>query len=198
MHSLTDIELWALVKQDDATAFEVLYSRHWESCYTTCYWHLLEQEGAKDLVQELFVDLWDKRKQINIQETVEGYLKIAVRNRIYNYIRSLNIKKRHYDTIGQETRESGFSTEELNSERELRQLYQQEIGKLPPKMKEIFTLNKEKGLSITQIAAQLSLSEQTIKNQIGNALKKIRTGLEYYRLLMLPLLFSLSYFLVSL
>lgn len=198
MHSLTDIELWALVKQDDATAFEALYSRHWESCYTTCYWHLLEQEGAKDLVQELFVDLWDKRKQINIQETVEGYLKIAVRNRIYNYIRSLNIKKRHYDTIGLETRESGYSTEELNSERELRQLYQQEIGKLPPKMKEIFTLNKEKGLSITQIAAQLSLSEQTIKNQIGNALKKIRTGLEYYRLLMLPALFFLSYFLGSL
>ncbi len=194
MHSPSDIELWALVKQDDSSAFEVLYNRHWEKCYTISYWHILEQESAKDLVQELFVDLWDKRKQINILETVEGYLKIAVRNRIYNHIRSLSIKKKHYDTISQDSREDGFSTEELNNERELRRLYQEEIRKLPPKMKEIFTLSKERGLSITQIAGQLSLSEQTIKNQLGNALKKIRSGLEHYRLLLLPVLVYLSSF----
>lgn len=196
MQSFSDIELWALVKQDDATAFEALYNRHWEKCYTISYWHILEQESAKDLVQELFVDLWDKRKQINIQETVEGYLKIAVRNRIYNYIRSLNIKKKHYDALGQDARETGFSTEDLNNERELRRLYMDEIGKLPPKMKEIYTLSKEKGMSITQIAERLSLSEQTIKNQLGNALKKIRSGLEHYRLVALFLvIFSLCCFL---
>jgi RNA polymerase sigma-70 factor (ECF subfamily) len=155
----------------------------------------MEQESAKDLVQELFVDLWDKRKQIHIMETLEGYLKAAVRNRIYNHIRSMGIKKRHYQTISQESKESGVSTEELNNERELRKLYQEEIGKLPPKMKEIFTLNKEKGFSISQIAEQLSLSEQTIKNQLGNALKKIRSGLEHYRLLWLWLFFSLTVFL---
>lgn len=194
MQSFSDIELWALVKQDDATAFETLYSRHWEKCYSISYWHLMEQESAKDLVQELFVDLWDKRKQIHIMETLEGYLKAAVRNRIYNHIRSMGIKKRHYNTISQESKESGYSTEELNNERELRRLYQDEIGKLPPKMKEIFTLNKEKGFSISQIAEQLSLSEQTIKNQLGNALKKIRSGLEHYRILWLLIFFSLAVF----
>ncbi len=75
----------------------------------TCW----SRKVPKDLVQELFVDLWDKRGQINVMETMEGYLKTAIRNRVYNHIRSLGIKKRHYDTIRQDVKESGFPTEEL-------------------------------------------------------------------------------------
>ncbi len=165
-------------------AFEALYNRYWEKFYTLCYWHLLEQETAKDIVQELFIDLWDKRDKIDIRETAEGYLKVAVRNRVLNHIRSVNTKRKHYDAA-RSAIEKETHSEDLNNERELRRLYQEEIGKLPPRMKEIYLLNKEQGMSIAQVADQLSLSEQTVKNQLGNALKKIRGGLEHYRLLSL-------------
>ncbi len=165
-------------------AFEVLYNRYWEKFYTLCYWHVLDQDTAKDIVQELFIDLWDKRDKIDIRETAEGYLKVAVRNRVLNHIRSVNTKRRHYDAA-RSTLEKESQSEDLNNERELRKLYQEEIGKLPPRMKEIYMLNKEQGMSIAEVAGQLALSEQTVKNQLGNALKKIRSGLEHYRLLSL-------------
>lgn len=189
MHSYSDIELWALIRQDDSGAFQTLYNKYWEKAYTVCYWHLLDQESAKDIIQELFVDLWDKRGQINIHDTVEGYLKVAVRNRVFNYIRSRNTRKRHYYAATKDFPEGTFSTEELNDERELRKRYQAEVEKLPLKMKEVYILIKENDLSIKQVAELLSLSEQTIKNQIVHALKKIRNGLEYYSPFLLLILY---------
>ncbi len=187
MNALSDIELWLLVKQEDATAFETLYNRYWEQSYKTCYWHLLDQESAKDIVQELFVDLWVKREQINITETLEGYIKVALRNRVFNHIRSLNTKKKHNHNAAVQAPVAGSEVQERYSEKELRQLYLAEIGKLPDKMKDVFTLNKEEGYSISEVAQKLSLSEQTVKNQLSNALKRIRSGLEHYRIVMILL-----------
>lgn len=186
MKEYSDIELWILVKQGDSGAFEKLYRRYWEKFYTICYWHLLDQESAKDLVQEAFVDLWDKRAQIDISKTVEGYLTVTVRNKMFNHIRSLKIQKKYYDFIEKDRNEAISNVDEQSNERELKKLYHEEIGKLPPKMKDVFTLSKEQGLSITEIAIRLSLSEQTVKNQLGTALKRIRSGIEHYRLI--PLL----------
>lgn len=187
MNALSDIELWRLVKQDDATAFEILYNRYWERSYKICYWHLLDQESAKDIVQELFVDLWVKREQINITETLEGYIKVALRNRVFNYIRSQTIKKKHNHNAAEQAPEAGLEVQERYQEKELRQLYLKEINKLPEKMKDVYTLNKEGGFSISEVAQKLSLSEQTVKNQLSNALKRIRSGLEHYRIIMILL-----------
>lgn len=162
--------------------------------YTVCYWHLLDQEITKDIIQELFVDLWDKREHINIQDTVEGYLKVAVRNRVFNHIRSRNTRKRHYYAATKDLPEGTFSTEELYNEKELRKLYRAEVEKLPLKMKEVYILIKENDLTIKQVAEQLSLSEQTIKNQIVHALKKIRNGLEYYSPFLLLILYYFDVF----
>lgn len=180
MNTLSDLELWFLIKQGDSVAFGLLYNRYWEKLYTLCYWHLMDQEGAKDIVQELFVHLWAQKEELNIETTMEGYLKVAARNRIFNHIRSITTKRRHLNTIAKDYEDAGYTTDEQNRERELRRLYTDEIQKLPEKMKEIFTLNKEEGLSITELAQKLSLSEQTVKNQLSTALKRIRSGLEHY------------------
>lgn len=194
MNNRSDIELWALVRQGDANAFEILYNRYWEQFYTICYWHLSDQESAKDLVQEVFVDFWEKRKQIDISKTVEGYLKVSVRNKMFNHLRSLKIKKKHYDFISKGGEAANADVDERSSERELKKLYQEEIRKLPPKMKDVFMLSKEYGYSITEIARKLSLSEQTVKNQLGAALKRIRSGIEHYRLLSLLIWIYLTLF----
>lgn len=193
MNTLSDLELWLLVKRGDHPAFEEIYNRYWEKLYSQCYWHLMDQEGAKDIVQELFVHLWDKKSEIRIEHTMGGYFKVAVRNRIFNYIRGTIIKRNHLNAVGRNYEDANNSTEEKSRERELNRLYQEEIQKLPPKMKEVFTLNKEAGLSITEMAERFSVSEQTIKNQLATAVKKVRVGLEhYYRLLFLLLFFSVN------
>ncbi len=94
MDTLSDIQLWLLVKDNNRLAFSALYNRHWESSYQVCYWLLRDQEAARDIVQELFIDLWVKKDQINITKTFEGYLKVALRNRVFNYIKSVADQKK--------------------------------------------------------------------------------------------------------
>jgi RNA polymerase sigma-70 factor (family 1) len=185
LNTFSDIELWTLIKKDNSQALGELYDRHWEKMYATAYWHVYDQETAKDIVQDLFVQLWEKRNGININDTVEGYLKTSVRNRVFNHLRSLAVRKKHNGIIGKSLSDSNATITELSNEQELKRLYHSEIDKLPGKMKEVYLMSKEAGLTIEQIANRLTLSEQTVKNQITNAMKKIRTGLEHYRYIFL-------------
>ncbi len=184
MNTHSDLELWFQVKEKNREAFEILYKKYWESSYSIAYWLLMDREGAKDIVQELFIDLWIKRDQINIVSNFEGYLKIALRNRVFSYIKSSAKQKVRIEGLIRETEDSVATTaQEIYNEKELRSLYQAELQKLPPKMKEVFILNKEEGLSIQEIAQKFSVSEQTIRNQLSSSIKRVRTSLERYRLL---------------
>jgi RNA polymerase sigma-70 factor (ECF subfamily) len=122
--------------------------------------------------------------QIDINSTVEGYLKTAVRNRVFNYIRSLNTKRKHVDNASRNGPGAEQPVDAQFREKELRSLYREEIEKLPDKMKEVYVLIKESQYSIAEVATHLDLSEQTVKNQLGTATKRIRAGLEKYKLLL--------------
>ena len=192
MDAFSDKALWSLIKNNNTEAFVIIYNKYWEKIYTISYWHLYDQEEAKDIVQELFVDLWDKRGQIEISETVEGYLKVAIKNRLFNHMRAKGVRKRYVQHVQQTTGEARSSTEESSNASELTRFYHDEIKKLPDKMREVYLLNKEKGLRIEEIANHLSLSEQTVKNQLTNALKRIRNGLEHYRTTGLIILMTIA------
>ncbi|PSK88128.1 RNA polymerase sigma-70 factor [Taibaiella chishuiensis] len=185
-----DIWLWSLVREGDTQAFVTIYNKYWEKAYTQAYWVVYDREVAKDLVQDLFVHLWDKRAQINIEETIGGYLKKAVRNRALNYIKKNEVSRTHNKKISRQAVVQSTSAEDFTHVKELKELYAGEIERLPEKMKEIYLLSREKELSVLEIATALSISEQTVKNQITTALKKIRKALElHYSLFYLFLLY---------
>lgn len=189
MNIYSDIQLWALVKESNQKAFGELYERHWERIYTLIYWRIYNQTETQDLVQEIFIHLWEKREQLEIKDSVEGYLYVAARFKVLNYIKARGIRHMHIlyaskSTSDIATVQQNGAIEQLN-ERELKKLYNQEVDKLPGKMKQIFTLSREGNLTIDKIAALLLLSPQTVKNQITAALKKIRQGLEHYNNLIL-------------
>lgn len=192
MDAFSDKALWSLIKHNNTDAFVIIYNRYWEKIYSISYWHLYDQEEAKDIVQELFVDLWDKRSQIEISETIEGYLKVAIKNRLFNHMRAKGVRKRYVQHVQQTAGDARSSTEESSNASELKRFYHDEIQKLPDKMREVYLLNKEKGLRIEEIANHLSLSEQTVKNQLTNALKRIRNGLEHYRTTGLIILMTIA------
>lgn len=175
-----DTWLWPLVREGDTKAFVTIYNKYWEKAYAQAYWIIYDQEAAKDIVQDLFVHLWEKRVQINIEETIGGYLKKAVRNRALNYIKKNQLSKTHNKEIRHQAVIQASSTEDFTHVRELKKFYTSEIERLPEKMKEIYLLSREKEFSVLEIATTLSISEQTVKNQITNALKKIRKALELH------------------
>lgn len=187
LNSFSDIELWGLVKRDNTLAFEILYNRYWEKVYTLSYWHLLDQNSAKDITQDLFIDLWNKRKTKDISESFEWYIRKAAQNRVINYIRNQNMRKGHYQVVGNAPQVEQANNYEL---KELKELYHQEIERLPEKMKNIYRLVKEHEMSVKDVAKHFGVSEQTIKNQLVTAAKKIRKALENYR----PIIFIVLLF----
>lgn len=169
-------ELLKLIKKDNTEAFRLLYDRHWKELYIKACKRVGEEE-AKDIVQEIMTTLWRRRKNISIQtETnVAGYLYTALKYRIishYAYTAS-EIRKISFFDVPE-----GFDNVTGRLEfAELRELIEREVSKLPFRMQQIFRMSREDDYSISDIASHLHLSEQTVKNQLTEALKRLRLSI---------------------
>lgn len=172
-----DIELWQLVRKGDLQAYGEIYERYWETLYESAYWRLYDKSAAKDIVQEVFIFCWQKREQIQITESVAAYLRIAVKFRVLNHLKSEQAREKYRLLAGRELPEITHSTEESIASADLQASYQRELQRLPEKMRQLFIDSRDHGLSVREIAEKHALSEQTVKNQLSTALKKLRAGL---------------------
>jgi RNA polymerase sigma factor (sigma-70 family) len=173
---VSDAELLHSIKKDDTAAFKILYDRYWEALYLKAC-RRVDKDEAKDMVQEVMTTLWRRRQEIVTHEDgdIGRYLHTAVKYRIIS----------HYAHTTTEIRNSGLF-EVLSGQafidvleaKELNEFLEKEIGNLPSRMQQIFRMSREDDLSITDIAQQLGLSEQTIKNQLTEALKRIRASIK--------------------
>jgi RNA polymerase sigma factor (sigma-70 family) len=174
------LDLWLAVQQGDTVAFNELYNENWESVYHTIYWRVCDEDIAKDLLQEVFIALWEKKETLHINTTIEGYLKVMARHQVIRYFRSETVRSTHHQSAHYHTAYEKDTVSEALLEKEILHKYQQEVNLLSPKMRDIYLLNRDKGLSIEKIAANLDLSTQTVKNQLTAANKKIKLALQPY------------------
>ncbi|MCW3467831.1 RNA polymerase sigma factor [Chitinophaga nivalis] len=179
-NTLNDAALWQLVKQGDTVSFTCLFERYWDEMFSMAYRRLADEATAKDFVQNIFIHAWENRQQITVEDKLSPYLFTALK---YSVIRHL------YREAKQGTTDLPLSIYSLPDETEqkkqdhyefdrLRERIQSEITSMPDKMREVFILSYEKELSVREIALRLSLSEQTVKNQVHNALKRLRGRLQ--------------------
>ncbi|WP_455636105.1 RNA polymerase sigma factor [Parabacteroides sp.] len=140
---------------------------------------------AKDIVQETFVKVWIRREQIDLDMSFRSFLFTMAKNQLLNeFRRQANGPLFLEDIVFNESGEEGetyierkLSFEEFNHRLELAK------QKLSPRQRELFELNKEQGLSIGEIAAKMSVTEQSIRNQISQALHVLRKELGSYAIL---------------
>jgi RNA polymerase sigma-70 factor (family 1) len=175
---LNDAALLEAMKLDDAIAFKELYDKYWEELYLKAC-RRVDKDEAKDLVQEVMTTLWKRRREIYAHNdgNIGRYLHTAVKYQIIS----------HYAHTSTEIRNSGLF-EVLSGHvftntvetKELGELIEKEIGRLPSRMQQIFRMSREEELSIADIANQLSLSEQTVKNQLSEALKRIKASIRLH------------------
>ncbi|MET3885073.1 RNA polymerase sigma-70 factor (ECF subfamily) [Chitinophagaceae bacterium OAS944] len=175
--SYTDQTLLTLLKQGDKEAYTVIYDRYKNLLYDHAYKKLGDAEEVKDVLQELFTHLWNKRTEINVATNLSGYLYTGIRNRILNLLSHKEVEHRYIASIQQYIQEGDYTTELAIREKEFSALIQKEIDALPPKMREVFLLSRKEHLSHQQIAEQLSISEQTVAKQVTNALRILRVRL---------------------
>jgi RNA polymerase sigma-70 factor (family 1) len=174
---LCDLELQQLLMTGDAFAFTEIYHRYKGVLHQHAINMLKNRDEAKDVLQEVFTTLWYNHESIQIQSNLSGYLYSSVRNKILNLIAHKNVESKYILSLEDFIKNGEFVTDHRVRERQLTMLIEKEVAALPPKMREIFRLSRFSNLSHKEIAEELSLSEQTVRTQVRNALRLLRVKL---------------------
>ncbi|XCF07434.1 RNA polymerase sigma-70 factor [Tamlana crocina] len=187
----SDELLLDFLKEDNHQAYTVIFNRYCKLLTNHAYKILQSQDDANDIVQEVFVAIWNKRYELNIKGSLASYLFKATKNRILNHIAHEKVVSRYAESILGFI-ENNYTFADANQrEEELRLIIAKEIECLPDKMREVFVLRKVNHLSYDEIADQLNISDKTAKQQVYNALKKIRAKINPF---LIVLIFKLYFF----
>jgi RNA polymerase sigma-70 factor (ECF subfamily) len=173
----TDIELLALCKAGDKLGFSEIYDRYWNPLYRHAYRLLKDKIVAQDVVQEVFVNLWDKIATLDIQGSLSSYLYAIVRNRILNLIQKEKLHGEYMNSFVRFMETSEAITDHRIREQMLKEKIEKEVAHLPAKMRHVFEMSRTQHLSYREIAEELDLSDKTVKKQISNAIKILRLKL---------------------
>ena len=139
-----------------------------------------DKAAAEDIVQDVFMNLWRRRNEVELATPMQGYLYRATTNGALNWIEKNKRTVSFDETIQHQDAFASNVVEDSVNERELRSRVKQAIDRLPPKCKAIFILNRYKGLKYKQVAEFLGISIRTVENQISIALERLRKGLLPY------------------
>lgn len=173
-NSYSDHELLTLLVKGHDLAFKEIYQRYNSVLYLYAYRKLQDKEESKDIVQEVFIALWNNREEFVIKTFLAGYLYKAVLNRVLNVFKHKNITQQYANLYKAEIDIDQNETDFLIREKQISELIEQEIANMPPRMKEIYELKRKAYLSTKEIAEQLNLSEFTVSTQLKRALKHLR------------------------
>jgi len=169
-------EMYLKLKEGDEGAFNALFRKYYSAMCLFANQFLHDRELAEEIVQEMFVKIWEKRTILNIETSVKQYLFRSVRNHCLNQIQHEKIKKQYANKV-LESAHREINTEQYYLEVDLIRRIEKSIESLPPKRKEIFKLSREQGLKYKEIADDLGISIKTVEAQMGLALKYLRDDL---------------------
>ncbi|MDR6733526.1 MULTISPECIES: RNA polymerase sigma-70 factor [unclassified Sphingobacterium] len=159
--------------------FTQLYEENWGKLYVHVFRMLDDQDEARDIVQEIFTNLWDRMERLEIVHSYHAYLYRSARNLVINRIANQDVGRKYDNYLQHAVPTFEVMPDELLREKELAEQIDKAIERLPRKMALIFRKSRFEQRSYREIAAELDISEQTVKKQIYNALtvlrKKIRT-----------------------
>ena len=160
-----DSEILDRIKQSDEQAFKLVYDELAPTIFNTAMLFLKQEEEAREIVQEVFIKLWDKRQSLSEIGSLKDYLFILTRNLVFDYFE----KKpgiRSCFRIGHLQQNSISNADHLVEEHLYNQLLHTAIQKLPPQQRKVYILSKNEGLDYDEIASQMSLSRNTIRKHL--------------------------------
>jgi len=180
MVEIEGIDIVSLIKTGDKKAFEELFKKYYTPLCRFAISFTKDEMAAEEIVQEVFVTIWEQRDKLAIHTSIKSYLYMATRNRALNYLKSQNIQSAYKEEISACSTEGENSTDNLMNHEELQTLITKAINSLPEKCRAIFNLSRNDELSYKEIAEYLDISIKTVENQMGIALKKLRVQLRPY------------------
>lgn len=171
--------------ETDEQVFNEWYHQHWELLFRLACKKTGSAEDAYDLVHDLFADIWRSMPSLPDDEAVRSYLVACLYHKVFNYFRSKGLREKHYKNLEtflthQAIADPNYALIQQEQEQEnIHQAIEKEITGMPEKMKRIFIRNYYHDQSIAEIAGDLSLSRQTVKNQLHIAGKRLRRAIKH-------------------
>ena len=175
-----DEALISLLKKSSDQAFTEIYTRYWEKLLFIAGVKLRNFHLAEELVQDIFLDIWHRRFEIEIHGSLEAYLAVAMKYKVINAQVRIKRQADHKERIGWQLDEADNSTEQQLAFDELKERLSKHVARLPEKCRITYQLSKDHGLSHKEIARQLNISEKTVESHISRAIKSLRNSLTHF------------------
>lgn len=172
--SMSDEALVGMLKHDHEWAFKEIFTRYNLRLYQLAVGVLHDEALAKDLVQDVFIDVWNRRSSSDIK-ILSHYLVRAIKFQVLKQLRNGKVQEHHLQTI--QKIQFVNQTEESLDFQEMDAAIKKIVSELPPRCKEIFILSRFENLSHKEISAQLNISCKTVEVQVGKALSVLRSKL---------------------
>ncbi|NQZ76435.1 MAG: RNA polymerase sigma-70 factor, partial [Ekhidna sp.] len=174
-----DLLLFQQVKNSDFSAYELIFNKYFKELYRFAFTYVRDGTIAEEMAQEVFLYIWEKRKNIEIQTTLKTYLYSAVKNKCLNYIKLELPKQQSMADVSEVLLSVSIPKKDEGENEKLKKYIQSAVDALPKKCRKIFILSRNAGMTYEEIAEELELSKKTVENQMGIALKKLRESLDY-------------------
>ena len=173
--------------EGDQTAFELLFRFYYPGLVVFAKQLIFDPAEAENIVQDFFVNLWVNRDKIKDSSSLKGYFFTSIKNRAFNYLKSVKVREHIIDELKQLTESDSLFQPDIFVESELQNRIKAALNKLPVRTREIFVLSRTKGYSNDEIADMLNISKRTVETQISNALRSLRVELKDYLFILLVL-----------
>jgi RNA polymerase sigma-70 factor (family 1) len=180
----TDQDLTALLKEGDVAAFTEIYDRFQPLLYVYACKIVKDDDEAEDIVQDVFIYLWDKREDIHFTASLKAYLYSAVKYKFMNLLDHKKVRADYSASMQRFMDVGDYITDNYIREKEFIAVIESEVALLPEKMREVFLMSRKQNLSNKQIADRLNITEKTARNQVNTALHKLRVRLGLFKFLM--------------
>ena len=175
LNALPDRELLSLLSEGNAAAFEILYNRYWKRCLSLAELKTSDLMEAENIVQDVFVSLWNRRLTLEIEGPFENYLFVSIKYRVFKVLGQKGMMRTEdIDSVGEFI---DNSTADFLAFSELKKRLEVAVSALPQTSRLVYLLHKEDGKSYKEIAEETGMSENAVNGHLVRAKKSLRAAL---------------------
>lgn len=172
-----DAELVEMLRSGSDAAFMEIYERYQALLFAYGFRKLQDKQEAQDVVQDVFVKLWEKRGDFILKTCLSGFLYKSVLNRILDVWKHNKVVREHADLKQLHIDVDSVQTDYLIREKEIATMIAKEIAGMPPRMREVYEMKHVRFQGNKAIAEQLGISEHTVSNQLKSASARLKKNL---------------------
>jgi RNA polymerase sigma-70 factor (ECF subfamily) len=172
-----DSSILKLLSEGDTDTFEMLFNTYYKPLVAYSNTILKDQDEAEDIVQQVFITVWNKKQDLGNVQSLKSYLYRSVYNSSLNRIKQLSVRQEYAKDY---VLSHSMGTEAVGRQQELQQRIEMAMEQLPEQCGKIFRMSRFEQLKYQEIADKMGLSIKTVENQMGKALKLMREHLKEY------------------